>query len=335
MGRQVNFKIGIIGCGLIGQKRSQSLGLKGKLIACADPDIDRAKKIASSKEIKVFKDWKKLLEVKEIDIVIIATPHNQLFKIIIQAYKMKKHILVEKPGSKNLKEMIKIISKVKNNKIKIKVGFNHRYHPSIIKAKKIIKSGIIGKPMYLRARYGHGGRPRYEKEWRAKPSISGGGELIDQGSHLIDLSRLFLGEFSEVTGFINTYFWKMSVEDNAFLTLKTNSNKIAFLHVSWTEWKNMFSFEIFCSHGKLDINGMGGSYGQEQLTLYKMSKKMGIPKQRKWRFKLKDISWKTEINDFYDDIIYNRKPKVNLNDAYQNLKIINKIYKNSKYDYIT
>ena len=335
MGRQVNFKIGIIGCGLIGKKRSQSLGLKGKLIACADPDIDRAKKIASSKEIKVFKDWKKLLEVKEIDIVIIATPHNQLFKIIIQACKMKKHILVEKPGSKNLKEMIKIISKVKNNKIKIKVGFNHRYHPSIIKAKKIIKSGIIGKPMYLRARYGHGGRPRYEKEWRAKPSISGGGELIDQGSHLIDLSRLFLGEFSEVTGFINTYFWKMSVEDNAFLTLKTNSNKIAFLHVSWTEWKNMFSFEIFCSHGKLDINGMGGSYGQEQLTLYKMSKKMGIPKQRKWRFKLKDISWKTEINDFYDDIIYNRKPKVNLNDAYQNLKIINKIYKNSKYDYIT
>ncbi len=127
----------------------------------------------------------------------------------------------------------------------------------------------------------------------------------------------------------------MSVEDNAFLTLKTNSNKIAFLHVSWTEWKNMFSFEIFCSHGKLDINGMGGSYGQEQLTLYKMSKKMGIPKQRKWRFKLKNISWKTEINDFYDDIIYNRKPKVNLNDAYQNLKIINKIYKNSKYDYIT
>ncbi len=335
MGRQVNFKIGIIGCGLIGQKRSQSLGLKGKLIACADPDIDRAKKIASSKEIKVFKDWKKLLEVKEIDIVIIATPHNQLFKIIIQAYKMKKHILVEKPGSKNLKEMIKIISKVKNSKIKIKVGFNHRYHPSIIKAKKIIKSGIIGKPMYLRARYGHGGRPRYEKEWRAKPSISGGGELIDQGSHLIDLSRLFLGEFSEVTGFIYTYFWKMSVEDNAFLTLKTNSNKIAFLHVSWTEWKNMFSFEIFCSHGKLDINGMGGSYGQEQLTLYKMSKKMGIPKQRKWRFKFKDISWKTEINDFYDDIIYNRKPKVNLNDAYQNLKIINKIYKNSKYDYIT
>ena len=189
--------------------------------------------------------------------------------------------------------------------------------------------------MYLRARYGHGGRLRYEKEWRAKPSISGGGELIDQGSHLIDLSRLFLGEFNEVKSFINTYFYKMSVEDNAFLTLKTRTNKVAFLHASWTEWKNMFSFEIFCTLGKLDINGLGGSYGQEQLTVYKMSKKMGIPKQKNWKFKLQDISWGTEINELYDDIIYNRKPKSNLNDAYQSLKIINNIYKDSKYDYIS
>ena len=328
MGRQVNFKIGIIGCGLIGYKRAKSLGSKGKLVACADVNINRTKKIILNKKIQVFTDWKKLLNIKEIDIVIIATPHNQLSKILLQAYKKKKHILVEKPGSKNLKEITKVISKVKNSKIKIRVAFNHRYHPSIIKSQEIIESGIIGKPMYLRGRYGHGGRLGYEKEWRAKPSISGGGELIDQGSHLIDLSRLFLGEFDEVKGFINTYFYNMSVEDNAFLTLKTRSNKIAFLHASWTEWKNMFSFEIFGTLGKLDINGLGGSYGEEQLTLYKMSKKMGIPKQKKWKFRSQDVSWKNEINEFYKDISYNRKPNVNLIDAYQTLKIINKIYKN-------
>ena len=335
MGRQISFKVGIIGCGLIGFKRSKYLGSRGKLVACADINVIRAKKIAINKKIKVFTDWKKLLDVKEIDIVIISTPHNQLSKILLHAYKKKKHVLVEKPGAKNLKEISRVISKVNNNKIKIRVGFNHRYHPSIIKALEIIKSGIIGKPMYLRARYGHGGRLGYEKEWRAKPSVSGGGELIDQGSHLIDLSRLFLGEFNDVKGFINTYFYKMSVEDNAFLTLKTRSNKVAFLHSSWTEWKNMFSFEIFCTLGKLDINGLGGSYGREQLTVYKMSKKMGIPKQKNWKFKLQDISWRTEINELYDDIIYNRKPKSNLNDAYQIHKIINKIYKDSKYDYIS
>ena len=321
----MNFKIGIIGCGLIGYKRAKSLGPKGKLIACADPNISQAKRIARNKKVKIFTNWKKLLEIKEIDIVIISTPHNQLTKILLEAYRKNKHILVEKPATKNLDEIKKIISKVKGNKIKIRIGYNHRYHPSIIKAQEIIKLGIIGKIMYLRARYGHGGRPGYEKEWRAKLSVSGGGELIDQGSHLIDLSRLFLGEFNKVKGFINTYFWKMSVEDNAFLILKTYSNKIAFLHASWTEWKNMFSFEIFGTLGKLDINGLGGSYGKEQLTLYKMSKKMGIPKQKKWKFRSQDVSWKNEINEFYKDISYNRKPNVNLIDACQTLKIINKI----------
>ena len=335
MGRQVNFKIGIIGCGLIGYKRAKSLGPKGKLIACADINISKAKKVARNKNIKIFNNWKKLLEIKEIDIVIISTPHNQLAKILLEAYKKNKHILVEKPATKNLNEIKKIISKVKGNRIKIRIGYNHRYHQSIIKAQEIIKLGTIGKIMYLRGRYGHGGRLGYEKEWRAKLSVSGGGELIDQGSHLIDLSRLFLGEFHKVEGFINTYFWKMAVEDNVFLTLKTHSNKIAFLHASWTEWKNLFSFEIFGTLGKLDINGKGGSYGHEKLTLYKMSTKMGIPKQKKWKFKKQDVSWKNEINEFYKDITYNRKPAVNLTDAYKTLKIINKIYKNSKYAHFT
>ena len=335
MGRQINFKIGIIGCGLIGYKRAKSLGHNGKLVACADPNINRAKNIARNKKVKIFTNWKKLLEIKEINIIIIATPHNQLAKILLEAYKKNKHILVEKPATKNFYEIKKIISKVKGSRIKIRIGYNHRYHPSIIKAQEIIKQGVIGKIMYLRARYGHGGRLKYEKEWRTKLSVSGGGELIDQGSHLIDLSRLFLGEFNKVKGFLNTYFWKTSVEDNAFLVLKTLSNKIAFLHASWTEWKNMFSFEIFGTRGKLDINGLGGSYGTEKLTLFKMSKKMGIPKQKIWKFKSQDVSWKNEINEFYKDISHNRKPNVNLNDASQTLKIINKIYKNSKYDYFS
>ena len=335
MGRQINFKVGIIGCGLIGLKRAKSLGPKGRLIACADTNKNNAKKVAVNKNVKIFSNWRKLLEVKEIDIVIVATPHNQLSKIVLEAYKKNKHILVEKPAARNFNEIKKTLSKIKKNKIKIRVGYNHRYHPSIIKAQRIVKSGAIGKIMYLRARYGHGGRLGYENEWRAKVNISGGGELIDQGSHLIDLSRLFLGEFTDVNGFINTFYWKMSVEDNAFLTLKTHTNKVAFLHASWTEWKNLFSLEIFGTLGKIDISGKGGSYGQEQLILYRMTKKMEVPKQTRWKFKSQDTSWKNEINEFYKDISNNKKPKVNLLEAYKNLEIIDKIYKSSKYDYIT
>ena len=327
MGRQVSFNIGIIGCGLIGQKRSKSLGKIGKLIACSDIDIKKAKKIASNKRIKIFSDWRKLIKIKEIDIIIISTFHNKLSTILLEAYKRKKHIFVEKPAAKNFSEIKKVISKVNGNRIKIRVGYNHRYHPSVILSKKLIKSGALGKLMYIRARYGHGGRLNYNKEWRAKKSISGGGELLDQGSHLIDLSRSILGEFNKIYGFVNTFFWKMHVEDNSFLTLRTANNKVAFLHASWTEWKNIFSFEIFGTRGKLDIYGKGGSYGVEQLTFYKMSKKMGKPKEKKWIFKNKDISWKNEMNEFYKDIIYNRKPSVNLFDAYQTLKIIDNIYR--------
>ena len=144
MGRQIIFKVGIIGCGLIGQKRAKSLGLKGKVIACADINVNNAKKIVRNKNVKIYNSWKKLLQIKEIDIVIISTFHNQLGKILLEAYKKNKHILVEKPGAKNFLEIKKIISKIKGRKNKIRIGYNHRYHPSIIKAQEIIKSGGIG-----------------------------------------------------------------------------------------------------------------------------------------------------------------------------------------------
>src|SRR5205823_5892688 len=126
------------------------------------------------------------------------------------------------------------------------------------------KDGVIGEIMFLRGRYGHGGRIGYDREWRADPQRAGGGELIDQGVHMIDLARCFLGEFEHVTGHAATYFWDMQVDDNAFLLLRTSEDHAAFLHVSCTEWKNLFSLEIYGRGGKLQIDGLGGSYGVER-----------------------------------------------------------------------
>ena len=122
-----------------------------------------------------------------------------------------------------------------------------------------------------------GCRVGYDKEWRAQPELSGGGELIDQGVHLIDLARWFLGDFTDVQGHAHTYYWDMPVDDNGFLLLKTTSKQVAFLHASCTEWKNLFSFEIYGQTGKIDINGLGGSYGVERISYYKMSPTMGPP----------------------------------------------------------
>ena len=324
--------VGIIGCGLMGQKRAKALG-KGRLIACADINETRVKALAGSSGAKVFSDWQGLLALPEVDIVVIATLHDSLAQITLAAIEAGKHVLVEKPAARNPAELEPVMAAADRCGVKVRVGFNHRYHRAFRKAWELFEAGALGELMFIRARYGHGGRIGYDKEWRAKPEISGGGELIDQGPHLIDLSRWFLGDFTEVQGFAHTYYWDMPVDDNGFMLLKTSKKQAAFLHASCTEWKNLFSMEIYGRDGKIEVTGLGGSYGVERLTYYKMLPEMGPPETTTWEYPMGDDSWFVELQEFYDDIRLDRQPAAGLGDAYQALKIIEKIYQESGYDH--
>jgi predicted dehydrogenase len=333
--RKKPFGIGIIGCGLIGKKRVKALGEGGRLVACADIDINRAKSLAAKSNASVFEDWKALLKLPEVEIVVIATLHNSLAQITLAALEAGKHVLVEKPAARLAKELELVIEASKQSEVKVHVGFNHRYHRSLRKAREIIDSGELGELMFIRARYGHGGRVGYDKEWRAKPELSGGGELIDQGPHLIDLSRWFFGDFTEVQGFAHTYYWDMPVDDNGFMLLKTPKKQTAFLHVSCSEWKNLFSMEIYGHYGKLDLSGLGGSYGIEKINWHKMLPEMGPPDTTSWEYPMGDDSWTVEMAEFYEDILLDRPPAVGLKDAHAALKIIETIYQESGYDHHT
>lgn len=327
-------RVAIIGCGLIGQKRAKALGKGGVLVACADMQPARAKELAKAAGAMAFADWRDVL-LAEVDLVIVATLHDSLAEITLAAIEAGKHVLVEKPAARTAAELEPVIAAAARKGVKVHVGFSHRYHRALLKAKKIVDNGEIGHLMFIRARYGHGGRPGYDREWRSDPALSGGGELIDQGPHLIDLSRWFLGDFSDIEGFAHTYFWDMPVDDNAFMILKTQSKLAAFLHVSCTEWKNTFSMEIYGKVGKLEISGLGGSYGVERLTHYKMSPEMGPPETFAWEYPMADNSWAVEIAEFYDDILLDRPPSAGLVDASEALKIIEKIYMESGYDHRT
>ncbi len=329
----MSFGVGIIGCGLIGQKRAKALG-EGRLVACADIEEARAKALAGNSGAKVFGDWPGLLALPEVEIVVIATLHDSLAEITLAAVEAGKHVLVEKPAARNPAELERVMAAVAaRHDVKVHVGFNHRYHRAFRKARELFEAGALGELMFIRARYGHGGRIGYDKEWRSNPELSGGGELIDQGPHLIDLSRWFLGEFTEVQGFAHTYYWDMPVDDNGFLLLKTAKQQVAFLHASCTEWKNMFSMEIYGRNAKLEISGLGGSYGVERLTYYKMLPEMGPPETTAWEYPTGDDSWSAEMAEFYDDIRLNRQPAAGLNDAFEALKVVEKIYKESGYDH--
>ena len=328
----INMNVVIIGCGLIGQKRANSLG-SNSLIACCDIDKKTAEKFSKNNNVPYYLDIEELFKNEDFDIAILSSTHNSLPGLIKKCLENKKHVLVEKPAGRFSDELEGFSDLAKANKCKVHVGFNHRYHRAFRKANQIIKSEDLGEIMFIRGRYGHGGRIGYNKEWRSNPELSGGGELIDQGSHLIDLSRLYLGDFVEVNGIATNYFWKMPVDDNAFMTLKNTNGNIAFLQVSCSEWKNMFSFEIYFKNGKLDISGLGGSYGIEKITYYKMLPEMGPPETYSWEFPMKDDSWEFEFQEFLKDIIEDTNKGPDLKDAIENLKIINKIYKDSNYDY--
>jgi len=294
-------------------------------VACADIDAARARHVGAP---YTSTDWRDVVGRDDIDIIIVSTVNGLLAEVAVAALESGKHVLVEKPAGRTTAEIEAIIDARDRSGRLVRVGFNHRYHRALIKARELQCNGSLGDMMFVRGRYGHGGRPGYEAEWRSNPAISGGGELIDQGVHLIDLARMFLGEFSTVDGFARTYFWNAPVDDNAFLLLQTADRRAAMLHVSSTEWKNLFSLELYGRAAKLQIDGLGGSYGTERLTYYRMLPEMGPPETTIWEYPMADDSWRVELTEFFEDIRLNRPPAASLEDAHATLRIVEKIYAN-------
>jgi len=322
-------RVAIVGCGLIGRKRASALA-GARLVGCADTDLDRATTLAQGGiDVRPTADWRTVVDRPDVDIVIVATTNDNLAEIARAAVLAGKHVMVEKPGGRTAAEIDAVIDAAQRSRRLVRVGFNHRYHPALRKARALVDTGELGDLMFVRGRYGHGGRVGYEKEWRANAAVAGGGELIDQGVHLIDLSRWFLGELTAVSGFAHTYFWNMGVDDNAFLLLRTPHDRAAFLHVSCTEWKNLFSLEIYGRDGKLHVEGLGGSYGVERLTHYRMLPEMGPPETTSWEYPGMDRSWAAEFEEFLEDIRLERPPAASLSDARAALAIVEEIYRQS------
>ncbi len=321
------YNVAIAGCGLIGRKRAASLA-GCRLAVCCDVDAERARALAAAHPGAVAATgWPAVVAARDIDIAIVAATHGQLAPLAAEAARAGKHVLIEKPGARRASELDAVADAARASGALVRIGFNHRYHRAFQKARELYDAGAIGPPLFVRGRYGHGGRPGYEREWRADPAVSGGGELLDQGVHLIDLARWFLGDFTRVTGRTPAYFWNMPVEDNAFLLLETAAGQTAFLHASWTEWKNLFSFEICGRGGKLEIAGLGGSYGVERLTCYKMLPEMGPPETTAWEFPAADRSWDAEFAGFLEDIRLGRAPRPGIPDAQAALRIAESVYR--------
>jgi len=322
-------KTALVGCGLVGAKRARCLA-QDELVSAVDADVARARVIAGGfPGCRSARDWRPEVERDDVELVLVCTSNDALVEVARAAVRAGKHVLVEKPAARSVAELDALIEDARSTGVVVKVGFNHRFHPALHRAKLLFAVGAIGPLLYLRGRYGHGGRLGYEREWRADKERAGGGELLDQGVHLIDLARWFAGDFVEVFGRVATYFWDMPVEDNGFLYLRTAAGQSAWLHASWTEWKNLFSFEVFGRDGKLQIDGLGGSYGPERLTYYKMKPELGPPEVEVFDYPGEDRSWGAELLDLRLAIAERREPEGTLQDARKALAIVEAAYAQS------
>lgn len=323
-------RVGLIGAGLQGWRRAPILkqfpGTELVIVAAAHQET--AERLANSIGCQATTNWAEVVE-KDLDAVLVCTPPHLHAPISIAAMKTGKHVLCEKPLARSLDEAEEIVKVAQENGVKLKCGFNHRHHPGIQQAREWFDKGTIGELNFLRCRYGICGRPGYEKEWRAKPEIAGGGHLMEQGIHAIDLFRWFLGEFTEVVGFTATRFWDMApLEDNAFALFRTEKGQVASLHSSLTQWKNLFSFEIFGQDGYILVDGLGGSYGTEKVTLGKRALLEPF-KEETTEFRGGDRSWYEEWREFVAAIEEDREPLGNGRDGLEALRLVNAVYQSA------
>ena len=276
--------------------------------------------------------------MKRVDAVFVTLPNYLSAKVTIQALKKNIHVFCEKPPAKNYNELSKIRKFLKPN-IKLKYGFNHRYHGSIKLAKSYIDKNKLGKILNIRGLYGKSKIPTYTKtDWRSKKKYAGGGILTDQGIHMLDIMRLFCGNFSEIKSLVSNKFWNYDVEDDVLAIMRTKNNILASLHSTALQWEHKFRLEISLEKGSIVCNGiLSGSktYGRENINIKMNNNKYNLTnyKQEKYTF-IRDNSWKEEIDEFANIIKKNLPVKIgNYVDALAVMKMIHLIYKNGKKSY--
>jgi predicted dehydrogenase len=297
-------RVAIAGCGLIGHKRAEALDPADELVGATDPVAERAASLVSAFGGQACSSLRELLSERP-DVVIVAATHDQLAALSELALAAGAHVLVEKPAGIGSEQIARLARAAQTAGRRVKVGFNHRFHPALSELAAEVHSGEHGPLMHVRARYGHGGRIGYDREWRAQPERSGGGELVDQGMHLLDLTHWLAGPLPLHSALLRTHFWDTAVEDNAALILGDGEDRTApwaMLHVTWTEWKNLFSIEVYCRTAKLQVDGLVRSYGTQRLRIYRMSPELGPPELEERTFGSDDVSWAAEWAHFAEAI---------------------------------
>jgi predicted dehydrogenase len=324
--------VAIIGAGRVGQIRAKVIrGSQGAVLsAVVDTDLARAEMIAEGTSAHVSSHWPSVVTRSDVDAIVVATPTKFHSDIAVEALHAGKHVLCEKPLGRNVEEAQRIFDAARASGCLLKTGFNYRHMAHVRKAKELLEVGALGPLHFLRCRYGHGGRPGYEKEWCTDAELGGGGVLLEQGIHIFDLVRHFLGEPSQLLAQTRRFYWSFpAVEDNGFCMLQTAGGQMAQIHVSWTQWVNLFELEIFGREGYLRLEGRGGHYGPQRLIWGQRQPDHSRPTEKVFEFVPPDDSWDREWQEFCDAIAEAREPSGSAHDGLRAQQLIEAAYQST------
>lgn len=325
----MTWRVALVGAGGVGRKRAAAIAAHPDttLVAVCDTDAAAAARLAGEHGAQARGPWPEVVAAGDTDLVVVSTTHDALAAVSTAALQAGKHVLCEKPLGRTAEEVAVAVAAARAAGRVFRAGYNHRFHPAVAGAHRAVADGRLGQLVFLRGRYGHGGRPGYEREWRADPGVSGGGELLDQGAHLVDLVLwLFDAQVDVVSATTLTAFWDTPVEDNAFAFLRTTGGQVASLHVSWTQWRNLFSLEVFGRDGYAVAEGLGGSYGAERLAIGRRRPEGGAPDEQVTAFDGADRSWALEWSAFVDAAGGKRAEGADGEDALRTMRCIRRIY---------
>ncbi len=324
-------RVGIVGMGKMGQLRAGYIMQDPRLHLSAVCDV-RAEALDLPSNVMIFHDYHDLVAT-DLDIVYACAFNWLLPDIAIAALKSGKHVFCEKPPGRNADDVQRIMAEeLRHPNLRVAYGFNHRQHYSVMKAKELIKSGKLGELLWMRGVYGKCGGQGFESVWRNQPELTGGGILLDQGIHMLDLFRYFGLEATEIKSFVNTSFWNINVEDNAFVLL-SDGRRHAMLHSSSTQWEHRFQLEIGLTDGFIELNGLltgTRSYGEESITwgqknLELTKQILGRPSKETMTFN-QDDSWAWEQENWVNSVRTGTSCSVNSHEAYKTLALVDAIY---------
>jgi predicted dehydrogenase len=321
-------KVAVVGAGLQAGRRAPAVvdDPHYAVALVVDRNRDRAERLAKTCGAEVDTDWRAAVDRPDIAALLVLTYPDSHAAISIAAMEAGKDVLCEKPLAYSVEECRAMVDAARRTGRTLKCGFNHRHHPAIQQAHRLFTEGAIGKPTFGRGRYGIAGRTGLEKEWRSDPKISPGGQLMEQGVHLVDLFRWFLGDAAQVTGMMSTTRWPIEpLEDNGFLLMKSAAGVVASVHASLTQWINLFEFEVYGETGSLRVEGLGASYGVEKLV-YSRHDPNGPFAYQTTEYRGGDVSWKGEWAEFTRAIAERSEPLGNGADGLRAMEIVTSAY---------